>query len=78
MAQYIIIPDYGGALDDGEVREVLERVDEDPEGQARLFQQAVRLGDLGEGAAEDVGAAVDVVPHLGLRGGGKKHIFLKY
>ena len=71
-----VVPDYRGALDDGEVGEVLERVDEDPEGQARLFQQAVRLGNLGEGAAEDVGAAVDVVPHLGLRGGGQN--FLKY
>ena len=44
--------------------QVLEGVDEYAEGQSRLFQDGFGLGDLGEGAAENVGRAVDVVPQL--------------
>ena len=44
--------------------QVLEGVDEYAEGQSRLLQDGFGLGDLGEGAAENVGRAVDVVPQL--------------
>ena len=44
--------------------QVLEGVDEYAEGQSRLLQDGFGLGDLGEGAAENVGRAVDAVPQL--------------
>ena len=62
-------PDYRGALDDRQVGEVLEGVDEDAKRQPRLFQQRLRLWDLGEGRPEDLGTAVGIVPLLRLQPG---------
>merc|ERR1719158_1120354 len=59
-------PDYGGALDDREVGEVFEGVDENAQRQPRLLQQGLHLGNLGQGGPENLGAAVGVVPLLGL------------
>ena len=60
-------PDYGGALDDRQVGEVFEGVDEHAQRQPRLLQQGLRLGNLGQGGAENLRAAVGVVPLLGLK-----------
>ena len=40
------VPDNRGALNDGEVAHVLERVDQHSQGETGLFQQTVRLRNL--------------------------------
>jgi hypothetical protein len=52
------------ALDDGQMGQVFERVDQDPQRQARLLQQRVTLRDLRHGATKHVGAAIGRVQHL--------------
>ena len=49
--------------------QVLERVDEYAEGQSRLLQDGFSLGDLGEGAAENVRRAVEAVPQFRVQPG---------
>ena len=60
-------PDYCLALYDRQVAEVLERVDQDAERQPRLLKDGLGLGDFGQGAAENVRRAVDVVPQFGVQ-----------
>jgi hypothetical protein len=52
------------ALDDGQMGQVFERVDQDPQRQARLLQQRVTLRDLRHGATKHVGTAIGRVQHL--------------
>ena len=49
--------------------QVLERVDEYAEGQSRLLQDGFSLGDLGEGATENVRRAVKAVPQFRVQPG---------